>query len=506
LSDSRKPFVRSRLPEGALTVLGAVAVAALLRGGNGNFWTPLFVGCFGALCAVLPGFRLRVRGALARAWQSAVWFPTGESRIPWNAVLLLAVLPDALFLMLRDQGIQSGDSRPVVLTAASLITRQRMELTPYAENYARLRLFTATEDAPYFFLRRPDGLYSHYPSGMVPFALPVVAASWALGADLDSPLVHERLEKLAAALVSGACLGLFFLLALHLVDARTAFAATWILATGSVMFSTVGQALWQHGGVIMWTEILLLVEFSSWQAPSWKATALQGVACAMMLACRLSAGLIVGSFGAWVFVRSPLRALTIAVIAAAAVMPWAAMNWSVYGTPLGPMGVQTSGGLWAASDPSGWCGVLVSPTHGLAVYQPWLLVGLLSLLPAFRRYLPAPRAALPRGWQMWALLAIGLHLALVSSWRCWWGGWCWGSRLAAEAIPLAALLVLGPMAMLLTTSRGRAVIVSLAVAGALVHIPSVYLRQARWYDSEGEQVERAQWRWSAPPFLYPLRR
>lgn len=493
-------------PEGLLGCLAAAALVALLRGSNSNLWTPLVVGAWAAAFALLPGFRNRVQRAVRRSWQAVCAFPVESQYIPWRAVLVLVVLPDIFFLMLRDQGIQSGDSRPVVMTAASLVRRQRAELTPFAKSYTQRRLFTAGDEPPYFFLPRPDGIYSNYPSGMVPFAMPVVATSYLLGADLDSPLVHDRLEKLTAAGVSAACLAMFFVAALHLAEARTAYATSWLLAAGSVMFSTVGQALWQHGGVIFWTEVLLLVEFRCWRSATWKTISLQGAACAMMLACRLSAGLIVVSFGVWVLLRAPLRALAIAGCAAVAVAPWAVMNWSVYGTPLGPSSVQASAGLWSAGDVRAWLGVLASPTHGLAVYQPWLLLSLLTLLPAFRRRLPAPRVSLPPGWQAWALAVIGMHLTLVSSWRCWWGGWCWGSRLASEVIPLAALFALAPLGVLLKSSRGRALVASLAIASALLHLPSVYLRQGRWYGAEGRNREPAQWLWSAPPFLFPLRR
>lgn len=497
---------RRSISEWPLGILWLVALILLLRGGNGNLWTPVALGSFVAALAIDRTFRDRAFGALHEAWRRVAAFPAETGRIPWRAALLLVVLPDACFLMLRDQGIQSGDSRPVVLTATSLVRRQSMELAPFAESYTRLRLFTAGDDPPYFFLYRPGGVYSRYPSGMVPFALPIVATGRLLGADLDAPTIHERLEKLTAACVAAACLGLFFLLALHIVEVRAALTTTWLLAIGSVMFSTVGQALWQHGGVILWTEVLLLVEFRCWRQANWKVAALEGAACAMMLACRLSAGLIVATFGAWLFVRAPRRTLTFAACAAIAVAPWAMMNESIYGTPLGPSTEQTSAGLWAASDASAWCGVLFSPTHGLAVYQPWLLVGLLAAMPALRKRMPAPRAALPPGWQAWALAAIGLHLALVSSWRCWWGGWCWGSRLASEAAPLAALLALAPIGMLLASARGRAVIATLAIVSALLHVPSVYLRQGRWYGENDRQGERAHWNWAAPPFLFPLRR
>lgn len=497
---------RHSVSEWPLGIVWLFALASLLRGGSANLWTPLALGAFAAALTMDRKFRDRAFGALREAWCRAAAFPAETGQTPWRAALLLVVLPDACFLMLRDQGIQSGDSRPVVLTATSLLRRQSMEISSFAESYTRLRLFTAGDEPPYFFLYRPNGVYSRYPSGMVPFALPIVAAGWLLGADLDASTVHERLEKLTAAGVSAACLGLFFLLALHIVEASAALTTTWLLAIGSAMFSTVGQALWQHGGVIFWMEILLLVEFRCSRQANWKVAAFEGAACAMMLSCRLSAGLIAATFGAWLLVRSPRRALATAAWAAVAVAPWAMMNDSIYGTPLGPSTEQTSAGLWAASDASAWFGVLFSPTHGLAVYQPWLLVSLLAVAPALRKRMPAPRAALPPGWQAWALAAIGLHLALVSSWRCWWGGWCWGSRLVSEAAPLAALLALAPIGMLLASARGRAVIATLAIVSALVHVPSVYLRQGRWYGEHDRQGERAHWNWAAPPFLFPLRR
>lgn len=497
---------RRSVSEWPLGIVWLFALASLLRGGSGNLWTPVALGGLAAALAIDRKFRDRAFGALREAWRRAAAFPAEAGLIPWRAALLLVALPDACFLMLRDQGIQSGDSRPVVLTATSLVRRQSMELAPFAESYARLRLFTSGDEPPYFFLYRRDGVYSRYPSGMVLFALPIVTASWLLGADLDAPTVHERVEKLTAAGVSAACLGLFFLLALHIVEARAALTTSWLLAIGSVMFSTVGQALWQHGGVIFWTEVLLLIEFRCWRQANWKVAAFEGAACAMMLACRLSAGLIVATFCAWVFVRSPRRALAIAAWAVIGIAPWATMNGLIYGTPLGPSTEQTSAGLWAAGNASAWLGVLFSPTHGLAVYQPWLLLGLLAVLPAVRKQLPAPRALLPPGWRTWALVVIGLQLAIVSSWWCWWGGWCWGSRLASEAVPLAALLSLAPIGMLLTTARGRAVIVTLAIVSALVHIPSVYLRQWRWYGENDWQENRDHWRWTAPPFLFPLRR
>jgi hypothetical protein len=138
------------------------------------------------------------------------------------------------------------------------------------------------------------------------------------------------------------------------------------------------------------------------------------------------------------------------------------------------------------------------------VYQPWILLILLSLVPCGRTSFEG-RALCPIGWERFCLCAIMLQLALISSWNCWWGGYCWGSRLAAEAIPLLALLCVRPVALLWRTRYGTAVVFSLALVSCLMHVPAIYLRSADWngridLDHHSEKL----WSWSHPPFLYPL--
>src|SRR5487761_1669770 len=504
-------------PEAAQAAVAIVATCALLRGQAAGGCVAAVVGAHAALLAVSPGFRRRMNDRWQSAWTAASQFPLAGRRIPWMAVLVLVVVPDAIFLLVRDRGMQSGDSRPVVMTAASLVRQGDAELSEFVPIYVEDHLFTAGDATPYFFLQCRHGVYSHYPSGMVPLALPVVAAADLAGCDLTDPTVHERWENLAAAWLSAACLGLFFLLALHIAAPRPAYAAVVLLATGSVMFSTVGQALWQHGGVIFWLELLLLVEFRSFRGPSWKTVAIEGASCGMMLACRLSSGLIVVAFGVWLLLRSPVRAIEVAMVALLVALPWALMNQSVYGSPLGPMVVQAQEALWSFSDAGAWAGILLSPTHGLLIYQPWIWLlplaaaprcaGHSRSAPSGRQPMQLPRAILPRGWQAWAMAVIVGHLALVSGWRCWWGGWCWGSRLASEVIPLAALLVLTPLAALWASRAGRRLVVALILASALLHVPSVYLEQGRWYSgSDSDRFTASLWRWTSPPFLFPLRR
>src|SRR5262249_11171244 len=129
---------------------------------------------------------------------------------------------------------------------------------------------------PYFLSSTHGGIYSAYPSGMLTFAVPVAAVSRVLRTDFDQPGVRDRLEKWTAAWVACGCLALFFLLALHRVGPAPAWVMTALLASGSVLYSTVGHALWQHGGVILGTLAALLLEFRQARRTSLAATLLQG--------------------------------------------------------------------------------------------------------------------------------------------------------------------------------------------------------------------------------------
>jgi hypothetical protein len=194
----------------------------------------------------------------------------------------------------------------------------------------------------------------------------------------------------------------------------------------------------------------------------------------MMFACRLSSALLILPFGVWILYRAPRRALLVGLLAAVAYLPWAWYYQSIYGTPLGPSVGQMIGFSWSWREAS--LPLLIAPDHGLLMYQPWILLGLAVCLPPVRRLLPVGEPGdLPGGWRWVCVSAIVLHLALIASWNCWWGGDCWGSRLATETVPLFALLCLRPIAALRRLAWGRRLVLATALVAAFLHLTGVYL-------------------------------
>ncbi len=425
--------------------------------------------------ALSAAYRRDVLGSAEKAWRALEAFAADRSRpLPWRAVGLLVVLPAGLFYLTNPRPVMTGDSKPITLIVSSLVRDGSTDLDSYSSHYAPFYGTAWTPEMPYFFMRTSRGVHSSYPSGMCLFALPSAAAARLLAVDLSRGGVQDHMEKGVASWLAASCLGLFFLLALHLGDARSTVWMTLLLGVGSGLCSTVAQALWQHGGVLFWMLLALLIEFRTWQQPSRGGAILQGVALSMMFACRLASALLIASFGLWLLLRAPRRAVLVGLAAAVAYLPWTCYYQAVYGTPFGPSIQQMNSftGHWRDT----MVLLLVSLDHGLLVYQPWILLLATLTVPSVRRRLFATASAAPPGWSWFCLAAIAPTLGLVASWNCWWGGDCWGSRLVVETVPFFALLCLPCVSALRHLAWGRGLLTATLVLAAFLHLTGVFLK------------------------------
>ena len=452
--------------------------------------------------AVVTPYRRRILGRSRRLWGRIVAYSNGVGPIPWASATLFATAPAWLLYVSNGQITGVVDTLPVIPTAESLLTEGNLDLSEYLAKDGTPSILGPGETIPNCIVEAGGKPHSSYPAGMVPFALGVTGLAQLAGADLTKPQVQLRLQKLTASLVAAMCVGLFFLIALQLAPPPAASIATAILATASGMFSTVALALWQHGGIILWSMVVLLVEFQPGYRRGRMGTIAQGFACAQMITCRLTSISFLVPFFAWTFLRDPRRSLAIFGIALISYSPWAALYLSIYGGPFGPSTSSLAKGLWTTDLGTPLAGLLVSPSRGLLVYQPWVVLALLTALPNVR---PGGRETAgrdgPPGWRRFALAAVACHVALISAWGCWWGGWCWGSRLVIETVPLLALLCVRPIASLCRSNWGRALTVGLALPGVLAQWPLIYSDAARW--NESADLPADLWSWSRAPFLNP---
>jgi hypothetical protein len=497
-------FVRRRLgwADWGQIAVALTALAACCRGEGHPFrWL--------AAALVLPvvrflsrvEFRQIVLAFLQRQWLLLGAYAAGGARTPWPGALVFAVVPSLLLFLSNDRSPDTGDTWPVIPTACNLITAGSWSLDAYVAQAPSRYALAENGSLPYCTLRRPGGVYSSYPAGMVPFALPATATARLLGANLAEPKVQKHLEKWVASWVSSLAVGLFFLTALRLAAPLPALVTTGLLAGGSALFSSCGQNLWQHDGVIFWSLLALWVEFQQPWRDRLGGVVLQGLACGMMPACRLSSALFFVPFGLWVLLRSPRRGVLVVATAALVYAPWAFLYGSIYGDLFGPSTGQLGGGNWSWNLADKLAAILVSPSHGLLVYQPWLLLAAGCYLPK-----SGGRDA-PAAWPWFCLVVIAAQVVLVASWNCWWGGYCWGSRLLADVIPPGALLCVRAVAALWTRTAGRVLLAGLAIVAFALHAVANYGHADYWHTHvQTDRHPEMLWSWSRAPFFYPFQR
>jgi hypothetical protein len=168
---------------------------------------------------------------------------------------------------------------------------------------------------------------------------------------------------------------------------------------------------------------------------------------------------------------------------------------------------STSGSLGALA------GLLVSPSRGMLIFSPVLIVVILWLV----RY----RRLLPLSGLIFAGIAVcALHLLLVSAWKYWWGGYGYGPRLMTDVVPWLALLAIAAavgrmraQASWSATGGRVAYGAELLAAGALLGL-SVLInwRGANSFDTAQWNVSPVSlevdpnrvWDWTQPQFLAGL--
>ena len=341
---------------------------------------------------------------------------------------------------------------------------------------------------PYYYLMktRHPGVYANrYGVGAGLFAVPFVAAVYPFARDLyDRPSAGLLwfTTKLAASCAVAASAVLLFLAALAFLRPGTAAWLALAYGLGTCVWSTSSQMLWQHGP----TEFFLaLGTYFLLQRQRPRAAYWVGLSYALAFSCRPTAAIAVAAAGIYYLVvdrRALLRYLAGGLPVA---LLLAAYNLHTFGTlmvfgqldvgasatgsaqipavvPLIPVAMAapaaTASRFFHTSLLQGIGGILVSPSRGLLVFSPVMFAALWGFVRIFRdRRFSALR---PVG-----LAALAMCL-VVARWSGWWGGWCYGPRLLADAVTLLAFLAI-PVAEEIRNRRALAATFGVCLAWAV---------------------------------------
>ncbi|MCS6801554.1 MAG: hypothetical protein RMM58_10610 [Chloroflexota bacterium] len=353
-----------------------------------------------------------------------------SERIAIRLVIGLTIVL-AVFGVHAGSEIRSGaDSRWTVHLAYSLLRDRDLYLDEYRETLARF---------DFYFIEETGGHLVHaYPVAISVLAAPFVAAldpiigpvvplpSRLLAERGDAELVKFWTIEATIASFWVALAALFvFLTAQAITSTAGAVVVALAFAFGTTAWSTASRGLWGHA------PSLLFLSMAIWlllQAPRRPASAgWAGLPLGLATAARPQDWLSVVILGGVVALRSRRQLPGYLATLAIALVPVLGYQLWIYGQPFSPYSSPTQL-LTAANMLEAIAGILISPSRGLFIYSPILLLALAGAVARARS-------------GRWTLLdsafaaVVALHTLMIASFVNWWGGHSFGPRLMTDVLP-----------------------------------------------------------------------
>jgi hypothetical protein len=150
----------------------------------------------------------------------------------------------------------------------------------------------------------------------------------------------------------------------------------------------------------------------------------------------------------------------------------------------------------------GLYGNLLSPSRGLLIYSPFILLAWLCVGESWKKW------NLKRSWLLIGLAWPVAHILLISTWSVWWGGYSFGPRLLTDILPGLFLLTIYAWPVAIRGVRGSSAIAILALSIVFSVYVNSYQGLFNQYTVEWNalpSVDRDShtlFNWSFPQFLH----
>lgn len=285
-----------------------------------------------------------------------------------------------------------------------------------------------------------DALYYRYPTLPALLSIPgVVVAEEALGLSIldergfyDHKVEHQ-VHRLIAAVVAAFTVALIFRLALLALPLNWALVVALVSGLGTQIISTLSRGVWSD----TWALPISLLAIHHLFSHELHKTALRPLYLAVLIAmaffCKPNYA-VVGIFAvAYMLTKASRQQWTMLLLGGSILMMgFVSFSWMQFGTII-PDYYRPA--LEWKYIPLALPGHLFSPSRGLFVYCPFLLMVLYTLF-RYRHDLCAKSMA-RLTW-----IPIGILMLVSSAWNTWWGGHSYGPRLIIPLLPWSILLTI----------------------------------------------------------------
>jgi len=338
------------------------------------------------------------------------------------------------------------------------------------------RFFKEFKD-PYFETEVDGRLISRYPVAAAVLAMPFYGIPLATGwmahppnAWLVYPWTGFFVAKFASAFITALAVLMLFYCARELTDAKSSATLALVFAFGTSAWSTASQALWQQ------TPSLLLQMIGLWFLLRGRRQGALAVAPGAFFFSAATIARTNDGFAALFF--------TVFILIAYRSAFWRWVLWAIppalfffaynaiyNGSPL-VFGYQegfTQG--MSLPRPEGLLGLFVSPSRGLLIYSPFLILALYGVWIA--------RWQNERLFYFFSSIVFLTSVLFLSMFQGWDGGWGYGTRLLVDVLPYAMLLLVPVLPQLHGWARGA--FWAAAVYAAVLQAFGLWDYGVRWH-------------------------
>jgi hypothetical protein len=401
--------------------------------------------------------------------------------------------------------LQSEDVLPSIFLPAAVIN----EGTLYLDSYYDLMLskYPHPDDKDFtrgltpFYIKKIEGADGTHYASAFPLITPLLSlVVYFIPLKLGLPVTFSNMTLLghiSSALIISVSGGvLYLLLKKHFsLKDRKALLLTGVYFFGTINLSLLSQGLWQHGTVELFSILALWFLFER----KWFET---GLMLGLTILSRPTAVILVPFLGLLIInylARSKIDfkggLLKIVNFVLGFVPSYLFFTWytNKYYIDLSNNGY--SGQLlnsWLSPFPEGFLGMWLSPSKGILVYSPVLLLSLVGLYLVFRKGNWRREENLK--YIVFGAIVVS-HTLVLSIWKHWYGGYGYGYRMASDVIPFMILLLV-PYMKSVIYKKAKLLFWVLFTISIMVQIQGLIFFDSIWHAAYDRGFRNTSWLWS----------
>lgn len=348
--------------------------------------------------------------------------------------LFLLLSSIALFLLLyfSVNGDVGSDPKLTLVVTQVFLETGKVYLDPYQD--VLLLGQTFRDYVAEARIYESEGHYFNYfPAGPSLIASPAVWLAGLFGADMLTEDNYTLQKVLAGLSVIAVYLVLFRIARYYLADGPSLLIAT-VSVFGSSLLSTLGGAFWSLNLSTLFITLALWV-LAREETTGRMRPYLFGLLLFLAYFSRPTAAAFIAPAMVYLLWRSRRYFVRSALVALFLVGLYHTWSYQTYGYFFSDY--YSPSRIFIPRTPAyvALLGNLVSPSRGLFIFSPFLILVLVGLIAGWGRLW-----RLPLLWM--CLVWISLHFALIVRGVIWWGGSSFGPRLLADVFPAFVLLAI----------------------------------------------------------------